>query len=141
MRVPRTILALLVLGVCICLIVILLPFRSSYLRFMHKSQQYYSELAHGCDAVLAAHPLGTNEFIRIPGTDTSLPKIVRDLRPSRVTISSNRVHLMIGQGRGGFGVAWEEDEMRKSGVELCTCWANLMKRVTIIPVNGALTEV
>ena len=32
-------------------------------------------------------------------------------------------------------------EMRNIGVELCTCWANLMKRVTIIPVKGARIEV
>jgi hypothetical protein len=55
--------------------------------------------------------LGTNEVIRISASDTSLPKIVRDLQPQQVTITSNRVHLIVGQGRG-FGIAWEQDEMR-----------------------------
>jgi hypothetical protein len=85
--------------------------KSNYLRFMEdKGQTYYSEFARACDSVLAQHPLGTNEFIRISGADSSLPKIIRDLEPSRVTISSNRVHLVVGVGRDGFGVSWEQDE-------------------------------
>src|SRR5689334_17377701 len=61
---------------------------SPYGRFMHKSQRYYTELAHACDTVIQQHPLGTSAtilqisgttntwaFIKIPGTDPSLPKI------------------------------------------------------------------
>jgi|SRR5688572_30701050 len=125
MRLSRTIFVILGLGGCFCL---LLPFRSSYLRFMHKSERYYSELARACDSVLAAHPLGTNEFIRISGTDPSLPERIRDLQPSRVTISSNRVHLMVGVGRGGFGISWEQDETQPN-VWTINTFAESLQRV------------
>jgi hypothetical protein len=85
--------------------------KSDYLRFMEdKDAHYYSEFARACDSVLMHYPLGTNEFIRIPGAETSLPEIIRDLAPSRITISSNRIHIIVGVGRGGFGISWEPDE-------------------------------
>jgi hypothetical protein len=114
MRVTRTISILLsvVAGFCLLAVVALRALKSDYLRFMEdKGQRYYSEFARACDSVLSQHPLGTNEVIRISASDTSLPKIVRDLQPQQVTITSNRVHLIVGQGRG-FGIAWEQDEMR-----------------------------
>ena len=82
-----------------------------------KDQRYYFEFARACDSVLALYPLGTNEFIRIQGKDASVPRIIRNLHPSRITISSNRVHIMVGVTRPGFGISWEPDETKTN------CWS------------------
>jgi len=102
---------------------------SDYLRFMGKDQRYYSDLARACDLVLQQHPLGTNAttlpivdsdvpyvFIRIPGHDRSLPRIIRDLDPESVIVSSNRVHISVGVGRGGFGITWEPHDGSHWGI-------------------------
>lgn len=47
--------------------------------------------------------------VEISGKDPSLPKIIRALGPEHVTLSSNRVHISVGEGRGGFGILWEQD--------------------------------
>ena len=82
--------------------------KSPYLRFVEKDQKYYSQVARACDAILAQHPLGTNEFIGMPGSDSSVPGIIRDLHPSAITISSNRVHVMVGVRE--FGMSWEAQD-------------------------------
>jgi hypothetical protein len=132
MRVTRTILILLslVAGFCLIVVVTLRALKSDYLRFMEdKDQQYYSEFARACDSMLSQHPVGTNESIRISGDDLSLPKIVRDLqpKPSRVTISSNRVHIMAGVSRPGFGIEWQQDEMRTNVWVLRTAAEGLIR--------------
>jgi hypothetical protein len=78
----------------------------SYSRFRHQSKAYYAEYAQGCDSLLAQHPLGTNRFIEVPATDATLPQIIRDLRPSKIVVSTNRVWLSAG---GQFGIAWEPE--------------------------------
>jgi len=58
--------------------------------------------------MLEQHPLGTNEYIRIDGRDASVPKVLRDLDPESITISPNRVHVMVGVR--AFGMSWEAQE-------------------------------
>src|SRR6266849_492021 len=71
MRVARILLVFFVLSFLV--LCFLWSVRSPYIRFMGKDQQYYSDLAHACDRVLAQHPLGTNAVIRISGGDASVP--------------------------------------------------------------------
>src|SRR5689334_12209647 len=71
---------------------------------MDKDQKYYAEVAHGCDILLEQHPLGTNEVVRIQSSDAAVPIIIRDLYPSQITISSNRVWVMVGVR--AFGISW-----------------------------------
>ena len=111
------------------LLMLMLPFRSSYLRFMNKSHEYYSELARACESVLLAHPLGTNEFIRIQARDSSVPRIIQNLHPERVTVSPNRVHILVGVGRGGFGIAWEPQDARHWRI---TTYAESLERVAAV---------
>ncbi|MGC3958682.1 MAG: hypothetical protein QM813_12310 [Verrucomicrobiota bacterium] len=116
-------------GFCILAFGVLRLLKSDYLRFMEdKNQRYYSEFARACDSVLAQHPLGTNTFICITGADPSLPKIIRDLESSRVTISSNSVHLMVGAGRGGFGILWAQNEAQ-TNVWTISTFAESMQKV------------
>ena len=99
----------------------LFSFKSPYLRFLDRDQNYYAEVAHACDLILQQHPLGTNAtiipisgtsetfaFVHVPGSDPSLPKVIRDLHPSKITISSNRVHVIAGVR--DFGISWEPQE-------------------------------
>ena len=77
----------------------------SYSRFRHRSEPYYAEFSQACDSLLAQHPLGTNRFIEVSVTDATLPKMIRDLSPSKIKISANRVWIL-SQG-DQFGIAWE----------------------------------
>jgi hypothetical protein len=83
-----------------------------FLQFMDKGQKYYVELSRACDTVLQQHPRGTNEFIALSGEDASLPSVIRDLHSNRITVENQRLWMVIGGSRDGFGVAWERDESR-----------------------------
>ena len=87
---------------------VLASFRSPYLRFIHRSQDYYGKLARGCDALLLRHPLGTNVFVHLAADDSSVPRIIRELHPSAITVSSNRVHVIVGERE--FGMSWEAQD-------------------------------
>jgi len=113
MRIPRNILLgvlAVMAGFCLLWVYMFQFWKSPYLRFMGKSPQYYSEFARACDSMLAQHPNAANQFIEIPSADPSVPKIIRNLRPNRITISSNRVHLIVGVGRLGYGISWEPQD-------------------------------
>lgn len=107
MRIVRIILITLSIPAAVCLVAVLALWllKSPYLRFVDKDQKYYFRVARACDSILDQHPLGTNEFVRLPGDDASVPSIIRDLHPSAITISSNRVHVMVGVR--DFGMSWE----------------------------------
>jgi hypothetical protein len=78
-----------------------------YFGLRHKSARWYADFTAGCDAVLAAHPLGTNEAIWIPVSDPSIPKIIRDLHPLKLQVNPQRVWmLMVSDSHAGFGLEW-----------------------------------
>jgi hypothetical protein len=97
-------------------------FQSPYLRFVGKDNMYYSQFAEACDQVLQQHPVGTNDWVYHEGTrspqnalrisphDPSLPKAIRNVSPDDIIVSSNRVWIGVGVGRGAFGIVWEQDE-------------------------------
>ena len=73
----------------------------------HKSLEYYAELAAACDSILEKHPLGTNEVIWIPVTDTSLPAVVRRLHPLKLQVNPQRVWMLLdSDSRAGIGLEW-----------------------------------
>ena len=110
MRIVRIILITLSIPVAVCLMAIVGVwwFKSPYLRFVEKGQTHYSQVARACDLIREQHPLGTNEFIRLSGGEVSVPSIIRDLHPSAITISANRVHVMVGVRE--FGMSWEAQD-------------------------------
>jgi hypothetical protein len=80
-------------------------------RFAHKDAAYYARFGLACDLILADHRLGTNEFLEIPATAASLPKIVQDLQPRRVLVLPHHVWIQVGVSRAdGFGVTWAQDD-------------------------------
>ena len=106
MRIVRVILVTLSVPLVVWLLAVIgLPLKSPYLRFVGKDQKYFSQIARACDLVRAQHPLGTNEIVRLPGSDVSVPRLIRDLHPSVLTISSIRVHVMVGVRE--FAMSWE----------------------------------
>jgi hypothetical protein len=110
MRASRIILAVVLVLVCIIGFLWFLPnlLNPQYFGLRHKSAKYYADYTAACDSVLAAHPLGTNESIKIPVTDPSLPKIMTDLHPIRIEVSSQRVWMLLGSdSHAGFGLTWD----------------------------------
>lgn len=91
----------------------------SYSRFRHKGESYYAEFTTACDTILVQHPLGTNRFIEVSVLDASLPKIIQDLQPAKIKLSSNRVWILSNGGE--FGISWElEDETKTNAWLLIT---------------------
>lgn len=110
LRAPRIVLVIGLVGVFIVGFVCFLPrlLNPQYFGLRNKSPKYYADFTAACDSIIAAHPLGTNGFIKIPVADPSLPKIVTDLHPIRMNVTSRRVWLLLGSdGHAGFGLAWE----------------------------------
>lgn len=81
-----------------------------YFGLRHKSAKYYADYTSACDALLAKHSLGTNDFISIPATDPSLPKIITDLHPVKIQVRTQGVWLLLGSdSHNGFGLTWEPE--------------------------------
>ena len=112
--------------------------QSSYLRFVGKNSSYYRQFAAACDSLLQHRPIGTNDWvyehgrrslensIEVSAKDPSVPKIIRALDPEKIVLSSNRVFIGVGVGRGGFGIIWAQDK-GPNGWSLRTCAENLEK--------------
>ena len=109
MRVLRTIPAVVLILACIVGFLWFLPnlLNLQYFGLRHKSARYYADYAAACDSVLAAHPLGTNESIKISVTDPSLPKIMTDLHPIRIEVRPRCVWMLLGSAsHNGFGLTY-----------------------------------
>jgi hypothetical protein len=117
MRVPCVITA--VLLVCLVGFFFLAPSLTDYSRFRHKTGDYYGELTAACDTILATRPVGTNQFIELSVSDSSVPKIIRDLQPLKIKLQTQRVWILHG-GSIKFGIAWERDESRTNVWTLST---------------------
>jgi hypothetical protein len=78
-----------------------------YFGLRHKSMKWYEDFTAACDSVIASHPTGTNEFIRVSVTDPSLPKIITDLHPLKIKVSPQKFWMgLVSDSRDGFGLAW-----------------------------------
>jgi hypothetical protein len=110
MRALRIILAVVFVLACFIGFVLYLPnlINPQYFGLRHKSAKYYADYTAACDFLLAAHPIGTNQFIVIPVTDPSLPKIMTDLHPIEINVSPLRVWVLLGShSHSGFGLTWD----------------------------------
>jgi hypothetical protein len=112
MRFPRAIMGLALLAVSVIGLFLFWP--DSHFRFRHQSERYYAEFTAACDTLLAQHPLGTNHFFELSMTDAQLPKIIQDLQPSKIKVSSNQVWIL---SKGGeFGISWEPQSETQTNV-------------------------
>lgn len=96
-----------VAAVVVLVLVIFAPLRSPYLRLIHKDRAYYERLARGCDTLLVQHPLGTNSTLDVAASDPSLPKVISDLHPTQIMVSTNGVWFMKDRD---FGVGWRPQD-------------------------------
>ena len=133
MRIPRSILLGAAAVGFLGLVVVCLP-KPPVLQFMHHDQNYFRDFARSCDMLLQHHPLSTNAYIRIPGSDPSLPPIIRNLRygVDQVTISSNRVHILVPAPSHGFGIAWEPQNETDTNLWALTTWNESEPRVAYV---------
>jgi hypothetical protein len=46
---------------------------------------------------------------QLPSDSLSLPVALKNIRQDYVCVTSNRVLMVVGRGRGGYGIAWECD--------------------------------
>ena len=119
-----------IITICICvasvaLVALVAHWRSTLppVRFLNQPTEYHERFAIACGEVLALNPIGTNLFISLPVS--GMPDIIADLSPSefsKITISSNRFHMLIGAGRLGFGVSWEPSKSNPNVWELWHHW-------------------
>ena len=110
MRALRVIAAVVAVLVCIAAFLWFLPnlVNPQYFGLRHKSARWYVDFTAACDAILTAHPLGTNDAVWIPITDPSIPKIIRDLHPLKLQVNPERVWmLMVSDSHAGFGLTWD----------------------------------
>ena len=96
----------------------IVPFHDPASGFKHKSPAYYAAFAKSCDSLLAQHLVGTNEFVEVPVTDASLPKIVRDVHPFKIRVSRGCVSILAGGTSHvlGYGINWQRQDEAKTNV-------------------------
>jgi hypothetical protein len=88
--------------------VVCLPLTSHYFRFKHKPSRYFAEFGSACDSVLINYPLGTNRSVAVSPGDLRLPKIISDLHPLMIEVSSHRVWVFVnGSHVNGLAIIWE----------------------------------
>ncbi|MGA3283205.1 MAG: hypothetical protein ABSD57_01945 [Verrucomicrobiota bacterium] len=113
---------------------------SPYIRFTHKDQKYYAEIARACDSLLQQHPTFSKHTetqnsknddlwidasnvvwnqVSISGRDPMLPKTIRALRPYQILVAPNHVCIWIGV-RPDYTINWGQDEMKTNSWTL-TC--------------------
>ena len=108
-RLFRAALIMLVLPAALAFVVPPL-FRSDYLRFVDQDQRYYTQFARACDSMISKRPPGTYEFLFVPATNVSLPKIIEAWHPTRVTFYQSGFDILAGSGRAAFVISWHRPE-------------------------------
>lgn len=102
---------LLIIGPAVLAVFVFEVIEPDWMRFAGRSQAYYRKLTDACDLVLAEHPLRTNQEIRIPVTDPSLPKIIKRLYPVAIEVKPNSFWMMLeSESRAGYAVEWGQDQ-------------------------------
>lgn len=79
----------------------------SYLSFIGRDAAFYSRVAGACEEVRTNAPGAIADNRKISPEGLTLPTVLRDLHPDYLRITTNRVFLSFGVGRGAYGVAWE----------------------------------
>jgi hypothetical protein len=112
-------------GILVCLVLglaILYGLPPTYFGFMSHSQSYYATLATACDHLIETTPHNAANasvwpgFVVIPGNAESLPAAIRRLHANKVVVGTNRVAIVIGSPRLGFGIVWQPTEYSVTSV-------------------------
>ena len=79
----------------------------THFKFTHRGAKYYFAFAEACEEIRQNYPLGTNEYLNIKGTDSSIPKIIQDLPPRNVQI--NKSGVWIAPQKERFAISWSRE--------------------------------
>jgi hypothetical protein len=79
----------------------------SYSSFTHRDQAYFSKIAVACDEIRQRTPVSTADGRHLSPNSALLPAVLNDIHPDYFYVTTNRVFMIVGTGRGGYGIAWE----------------------------------
>ncbi|EEF59022.1 hypothetical protein [Pedosphaera parvula] len=100
-----------------CLVLLNWLFDSKYSRFKSQNPKYHADFAAACDSILANHPLGTNKYMELSVTDTSLAEIIRNLHPERIKVSTNWVWIWVDSSHtDGLSITWEPRDESQTNI-------------------------
>jgi hypothetical protein len=85
------------------------PHPLTYLEFLDRDQDYYAQVAGGCNALIAEVRNRNGQELVIPWDDPRVAPVLRELRPQYLEIDSGRAFIMVGVGhRDAYAVIWEQ---------------------------------
>jgi len=96
----------------------------SYLKFINQDPAYHAEIADGCEELRGKPIAGSGDGRKVTIDDQLLPSKLKELHADYYRVSTNRVFISIGVGRGSYGIAWQPAEtdtgepVRKEGSEV-----------------------
>ncbi len=86
----------------------------SFLSFSrNRSQAYYSGYADACNRLIAEVAMRRTNETRLNGDDIRLPKLLQDMHSTYLTVSTNRVWLVVDIA-AGYGVVWGQDDINSN---------------------------
>ena len=91
-------------------------FERRYMRFIHKDGKYFAEIARACDQLLVRHPVGGDNYVSLTSNNKSLPSIIRELGTADITVASNHVTILVGEGRPELGISWHPESESNASV-------------------------
>jgi hypothetical protein len=100
----------------------------SYRTFISQNEAYYKRIADACDSLRTNTAAGRADGNKISPASMSVPDALLALNPAYYRITTNRVFISIGVGRGSYGIAWERSQINASVWELRT-YAESLERV------------
>ncbi|HWW02717.1 MAG TPA: hypothetical protein VNZ64_23660 [Candidatus Acidoferrum sp.] len=80
----------------------------SYLNLIGRDEAFYSRVASACEDARTNTPATIADNRKISPEGLALPAVLRDLHPDYLRITTNRVFLSFGVGRGAYNVVWEQ---------------------------------
>ena|SRR6185369_4330378 len=89
-----------------------------YSRFKHRNAEYHAAFAAACDSMLTQFSLATNKFFEFSAADPLVSRIVRDLHPAKIKVSTNWVWILVDGSHSGDGlvVVWEPQNERQTNM-------------------------
>jgi hypothetical protein len=78
----------------------------NYVSFMKKDNEYYMKVAEACDKVRLTQSKIV-KFGKFSPAEIVLPDILTKIHPSYIVVETNQVLVVVGAGRGAYGIAWE----------------------------------
>ena len=87
----------------------------SYLEFSSRDRHYYEKFADACNEMYEKAPIRISDGRHLSPGSLPLSDLLIEIHASYVCITSNRVYMMVGEGRGGYGIAWQRQNSSSRG--------------------------